>query len=234
MTTDLTRSPGLPPLPPPPLPALPTEPVPAPRTRRWVYLIGSPQARPVRLGVSTDPDGDLTRMRADSPVPLLILWRTRGGPGLLGRLRDYLAPYRSHGDWYDFGEENATAIVATAAVLMGYRTQPRRAVERLRYEDTDCTSCAARRVQDEPQPEDQGAPDGGPADQEPGYRPLRDQIADVLADEPAGLPLQEIRRRLGCGTEDGPTPGSVGNAVSHMTQTGALVATGRAHYRLPG
>ncbi len=125
------------------------------RSRRRVYLIGSPLARPVKIGVSDDPAARLADLQVGSPVPLLILWQTPGGQRLESALHAYFAPYRLHGEWFDFDEENPVALVATAAVLMGYRAQPAKVDQPARYLFGDCTACAAARVA----PADQEAPE---------------------------------------------------------------------------
>src|SRR5581483_3251261 len=47
-------------------------------------------------------------------------------------LHRYFAPYRIHGEWFDFGDENPAALVATAAVLMGNPTHPQRVTDESR------------------------------------------------------------------------------------------------------
>ena len=115
-------------------------------SKRWVYLIGSPVIRPVKIGVSNEPEARLEDLQTGSPVPLHLLWKTPGGQALESALHAYFEPYRSHGEWFDFGEENPAALVATAAVLLGYRAQPERVPGELRYQRSDCASCAGRRV----------------------------------------------------------------------------------------
>ncbi|MDC2951050.1 GIY-YIG nuclease family protein [Streptomyces heilongjiangensis] len=113
------------------------------RSGRWVYLIGSPDTRPVKIGVSNDPTARLADLQTGSAARLMILWQTPGGQALESALHAYFAPYRTHGEWFDFGEENPAALVATAAVLMGHRSQPVRVEEDARYRYGDCTACAS-------------------------------------------------------------------------------------------
>lgn len=94
---------------------------------RWVYLIGSTLTRPVKIGVAKNAESRLDELRIGSPVPLHIMWKARGGRTLERSLHEYFAPYRIHGEWFDFGSENPTALVATAAVYMGSPTHPQRA-----------------------------------------------------------------------------------------------------------
>lgn len=93
---------------------------------RWVYLIGSTLTKPVKIGVATSVNARLDELRTGSPVPLHLIWKTRGGRALEGGLHEYFAPYRIHGEWFDFGDEDPAALVATAAVLMGYPSHPYR------------------------------------------------------------------------------------------------------------
>lgn len=96
---------------------------------RWVYLIGSNLTTPVKIGVATSVKARLDELRVGSPVPLHIIWKTRGGRALEHSLHEYFAPYRIHGEWFDFGDENPAALVATAAVLMGVPTHPKRVTD---------------------------------------------------------------------------------------------------------
>jgi hypothetical protein len=96
------------------------------RTKTWVYLIGSPQARPVKIGSSFDPDSRLADLQVGSPVPLHVLWKTQGPRALEKSLHEYFAPYRSHGGWFDFGEEEPLPLVIAAAARMGFWTRSNR------------------------------------------------------------------------------------------------------------
>lgn len=96
---------------------------------RWVYLIGSALSRPVKIGVAANVQSRLDELRTGSPVPLHIMWKTRGDRDLEYSLHEYFAPYRIHGEWFDFGDEDPAALVGTAAVLMGHLTHPQRVTE---------------------------------------------------------------------------------------------------------
>lgn len=95
---------------------------------RWVYLIGSQQARPVKIGVARDVGSRLAELQTGSPLPLYLIWKTRGGGALERDLHERFSPYRIHGEWFDFGDENPAAVVASAAVLMGYVTHAERSL----------------------------------------------------------------------------------------------------------
>lgn len=95
-------------------------------TSRWVYLVGLTLTRPVKIGVAKNAEARLDELRVGSPVPLHLIWKARGGRALESSLHEYFAPYRIHGEWFDFGDENPAALVATAAVLMGNPSHPQR------------------------------------------------------------------------------------------------------------
>lgn len=62
---------------------------------------------------------------------------------------------------------------------------------------------------------------------------LKEKITTALTGHPTGLRVREIRQALGCGTDGGPSTGSVNNAVSAMATEGLLIACGSGIYRLP-
>lgn len=98
-------------------------------TSRWVYLVGSTQARPVKIGVAKDAEARTAELQTGSPLPLHLIWKTRGGRSLERALHERFAPYRTHGEWFDFGDESPAAIVASAAVLLGYVAYAERSPE---------------------------------------------------------------------------------------------------------
>ncbi|SHL74993.1 GIY-YIG nuclease family protein [Streptomyces yunnanensis] len=112
---------------------------------RWVYLVGSTLTRPVKIGVATNVKARLDELRVGSPLPLHLIWKARGGRALERTLHEYFSPYRIHGEWFDFGDENPAALVATAAVLMGSPSHPQRvaAESRLRIVQTSLTADAS-------------------------------------------------------------------------------------------
>jgi hypothetical protein len=101
-------------------------------SNRWVYLIGSALTRPVKIGVANNVQSRLDELRTGSPVPLHLIWKTPGDNDLEYSLHEYFAPYRIHGEWFDFEDENSAALVATAAVLMGRLSHPRKVTEQAR------------------------------------------------------------------------------------------------------
>ncbi|MFD9099318.1 GIY-YIG nuclease family protein [Streptomyces collinus] len=93
---------------------------------RYVYLIGSPVIRQVKIGVSGVPTARATTLQTGSPVPLLVILAIPGGPVLERKLHDYFRAYRTHGEWFDFGDENPVTLIVSAATLMGYPVHPKR------------------------------------------------------------------------------------------------------------
>ncbi|GAB2891737.1 hypothetical protein [Streptomyces mayteni] len=62
---------------------------------------------------------------------------------------------------------------------------------------------------------------------------LKDRVLKTLKDHPDGLARREIRKAVGCGTDDGPAAGSVNNTIDQLTEEGTIVACGGSVYRLP-
>ncbi|MCG3039187.1 GIY-YIG nuclease family protein [Streptomyces sp. S1A] len=93
-------------------------------SRRWVYLIGSPVVRPVKIGVSDDPEERLADLQTGSPVPLVLLWQVLGGQRLESLLHDRFAACRTHGEWFDFGDADPVLTVAEEAARLGYGPLP--------------------------------------------------------------------------------------------------------------
>lgn len=89
-----------------------------------MYLVGSLVVRPVKIGTATDIADCIRILQSGSPVPLHVMWQTRAGRALEGALHERFEDRRQHGDWYDFGDEHPVALVATAAVDLGYRAFP--------------------------------------------------------------------------------------------------------------
>lgn len=93
---------------------------------RHVYLIGSPMIRSVKIGLSGDPTDRATALQTGSPVQLVVIIAIPGGPQLERKLHDYFKAYRTHGEWFDFGDENPATLFVSAATLMGYPVHPKR------------------------------------------------------------------------------------------------------------
>ncbi|WP_188188087.1 GIY-YIG nuclease family protein [Nonomuraea sp. SYSU D8015] len=79
-----------------------------------VYLIGNPQSSLFKIGRTVDVTRRLGTIQSMSPVPLAVLWTHSGGRGLESNLHRHFAIYHSHGEWYNFGDEDAVALVEEA------------------------------------------------------------------------------------------------------------------------
>lgn len=95
-------------------------------TSRLVYLIGSPIIRSVKIGLSDAPTDRATALQTGSPVQLVVILTIPGGPQLERGLHEYFKAYRTHGEWFDFGDENPVTLIVSAATLMGYPVHPSR------------------------------------------------------------------------------------------------------------
>ncbi|MFJ7250164.1 GIY-YIG nuclease family protein [Kitasatospora sp. NPDC098652] len=76
-----------------------------------VYVVGSPAARPVKIGRSVDPASRLASLQAGSPVELCLLATFPGGPRLEKHLHGCFARQRIHGEWFDFRDEDPLALI---------------------------------------------------------------------------------------------------------------------------
>jgi DNA-binding MarR family transcriptional regulator len=94
------------------------------RSNRWVYVIGSPVVRPVKIGVSDDPEERLDDLQTGSPVPLVLLWQVHGGQRLESLLHERFAASRMHGEWFDLGDTDPVLAVAEEAARLGYGPLP--------------------------------------------------------------------------------------------------------------
>lgn len=86
--------------------ALPAKPVRRPTVSESsvVYLIGSRQARPVKIGTTIRTTKRLNDIQAMSPVPLEVLFEHPGEYDLETWLHARFRRYRLHGEWFDFGD----------------------------------------------------------------------------------------------------------------------------------
>lgn len=76
----------------------------------YVYVIGEPGSRTVKIGRTIDVAkrlGDIQRM---SPVPLSLLWTHPGGHMLETHLHRHFAGLREHGEWFSFQADPVVMI----------------------------------------------------------------------------------------------------------------------------
>lgn len=83
-----------------------------------VYVIGTPNSGIAKVGVSNAPERRLRQIQSMSPLPLQVLWTCSGGYDLERCLHSYLAPYRSHGEWFNFqGLDPVVTVQAAVAAI---------------------------------------------------------------------------------------------------------------------
>ncbi|MGW2255500.1 GIY-YIG nuclease family protein [Kitasatospora sp. NPDC001660] len=108
------------------------------RPRSVVYVIGSDQFRPVKVGTTNDLSLRLRALQGASPFALQVLWAAEGDRALELRIHQRLDRFRVRGEWFDFGDGDPVSIVfgAVQALAGGpstarpgrrakLRTQPR-------------------------------------------------------------------------------------------------------------
>lgn len=96
----------------------------ASKRQKWLYVVGAAEVRPVKIGISFDPEERLEALQIGSPVILRLLWKTPGGRAMEEALHEQFHPYWSHGEWFDFGDEHPVAMVAATAALLHHWTPP--------------------------------------------------------------------------------------------------------------
>jgi hypothetical protein len=79
-----------------------------------LYIIGPRDGGMVKIGISAYVARRLQQHQSGSPVPLVILWQTPGGPELERWLHLAFAHRRAHGEWFDFRNTNAVAAIEAA------------------------------------------------------------------------------------------------------------------------
>ncbi len=100
----------------------------------FVYLITAADSGTAKIGRSTDPGGRLAALQVGSPVLLLLAALFPGGPRLERHLHKEFDGYRTHGEWFDFGDQDPIAEV-TAAVE-AYEPEPGHEDRAGRYRDS--------------------------------------------------------------------------------------------------
>lgn len=80
-----------------------------------VYVIGSTESSLVKIGRSVNIDQRLRSIQSMSPVPLTVLWTIPGSRSLELWLHITFAEYRSHGEWFNFGDRDPLELIKKAA-----------------------------------------------------------------------------------------------------------------------
>lgn len=79
-----------------------------------VYVIGAPGASMVKIGRTRNLTRRLEAIQRMSPTPLSVLWAHAGGSELEAGLHRFFAEFRSHGEWFDFGDQDPIQAVEEA------------------------------------------------------------------------------------------------------------------------
>lgn len=78
----------------------------------WVYVIGVPGSKVVKIGVARDVESRLRGIQNGNPAKLEVLWRTPGSYELEKKLHRKFRPFRVQGEWFDFKQSDPVACVA--------------------------------------------------------------------------------------------------------------------------
>lgn len=95
---------------------------------RWVYVIGNAESRLVKIGSTRDVAQRLANLQVGSPAPLHLILSVRTNAYAERALHRHFAPYRRHGEWFDFGDLDPATEVCFAIGAIG--TTPEVAAKR--------------------------------------------------------------------------------------------------------
>jgi hypothetical protein len=84
----------------------------------YVYVIGGSDQRFVKIGVSTNPKGRHLSIQTGCPFPLSILWLAEGDHKRESALHECFADRRVQGEWFEFPDGNAVALISEAFAEM--------------------------------------------------------------------------------------------------------------------
>lgn len=86
----------------------------------YLYVVGPTNSGRVKIGITTDTLQRLKALQASSPALLRLLWWARGSREMEERLHLRFHSYRTHGEWFDFGERaDPVAAVRAEALRLG-------------------------------------------------------------------------------------------------------------------
>ncbi|MFE2341146.1 GIY-YIG nuclease family protein [Streptomyces sp. NPDC059431] len=86
-----------------------------------IYVVGpeAPHRGAVKIGYSGKLEQRLATLRSHSPIPLVLLTTFSGDYTLEGHLHAHFADRRTHGEWFDFGDQDPVPLIAEAVRLAG-------------------------------------------------------------------------------------------------------------------
>lgn len=82
----------------------------------FVYVIGEPGSSVVKIGLTWGSlEKRLYEIQLMSPVRLRVLWSCAGDNWVETGLHRRFADRRTHGEWFDFGDEDPISAISSAA-----------------------------------------------------------------------------------------------------------------------
>jgi hypothetical protein len=85
-------------------------------TGEVVYVLGAPGSNTVKIGRTANLAERFGIIQRMSPVPLSVLWQCPGGHALETYLHRHFAGFRSHGEWFAFGDRDPVQLIEAAAL----------------------------------------------------------------------------------------------------------------------
>lgn len=77
----------------------------------YIYVIGSDEVRPVKIGMSDDPVSRLKTLQTGNPFRLHIRLMVQSDRSLEGLLHRHFKDVRTQGEWFDFGDADPVKAV---------------------------------------------------------------------------------------------------------------------------
>lgn len=107
----------------------------------YVYVIGARNQPIVKIGRSADPQKRVAAIQTMSPMPLEVLWTHPGGH-FEAKLHRHFAHLRTHGEWFDFVDQDPVHAVQNAIDNQVWDTPtPQNAVEKVPRQPRTCNRC---------------------------------------------------------------------------------------------
>lgn len=89
-----------------------------PRSQEYIYVIGSQAIRSVKIGRSNAPSKRVVKFQTGCPVLLHVFWQHPGDQLLERALHKEFRPFRTHGEWFDFGADDPVEKIAEAVARL--------------------------------------------------------------------------------------------------------------------
>ncbi|MER7050386.1 GIY-YIG nuclease family protein [Streptomyces jumonjinensis] len=111
-----------------------------------VYIIGSEGSSVVKIGRTVDLERRIPALQTGSYLPLHVIWTCAGDNGLETYLHHHFAKFKTHGEWFDFGQDDPVESVK-AAIRNRVKPVPK-ARQEDRHESADPVPSLAVRMED--------------------------------------------------------------------------------------